>query len=56
MSPSCGRRRRRIQARLPYELIYRMQKTEDTLALTYTNLTMYPADDPDFARCQNCRT
>jgi hypothetical protein len=28
-------------ARLPYEWIYRMQKTEATLALTYTNLTMY---------------
>jgi hypothetical protein len=29
------------QARLPYELIYHMQKTEDTLALTFTNLTMF---------------
>jgi hypothetical protein len=29
------------QARLPYDLIYHMQKTEDTLALTFTNLTMF---------------
>ena len=28
-------------ARLPYEWIYHMQKTEAALALTYTNLIMY---------------